>query len=287
MAAITDISDLINLSTGGSSGAPENLWWFKSARVGGAAAVNPIAGRMTSLWQYEGSYGAGSAPTTGAIPTNATAGAIPFTSPAISKQKWLTQFGGTTNVSGTLILYDRLFHIGNLNGSTGSGTQQTVQGAIPSPALTRNTGGVGNMVFYEIYTQVGTTAVTLTMTYTDNDGNTGQTSPAVTFGGTNFREAQAIRRIPLAAGDRGVRAVASIALSGLGATGTAGAFGITIARPIAYLPLNATGILGFRDYATGLPGIPEIDSTACLSLMWMANTTTPPEPFGCTSFVEK
>lgn len=283
MAAITDISDLINLSTGGSSGAPENLWWFKSARVSGAAAANNIAGRMTSLWQYEGSYGAGSAPTTGAIPTNATAGAIPFTSPAVSKQKWLTQYGGTANVSGTLILYDRLFHIGNLSGTVT--TAQTVQGAVPSPALTRNTGGVGNMVFYEIYTQVGTTATTLTISYTDNDGNTGQTSPAVTFGGTNFREVQAIRRIPLLAGDKGVRAVASATV--LATTGTAGAFGITIAKPIAYLPLNSTGILGFRDYATGLPGIPEIDSAACLSLMWVANTTTPPEPFGCTSFVEK
>lgn len=282
MTAISDLSDLINLATGGNNGTPDNQWVFKVGRVGGAAATSPTAGRTTSLWQYEGSYGAGSAPTTGAIPTRSTNGAIPFVAPGGAREKWLIQVGASCSTPGVLILYDRLFHIGGLSGISTS--DQTVQGSPASPALTRNTGGEGNFAFYEVYTAIGTTTRTLTMTYTDDAGNASQTS-TVSIGGTGYRLAQTIQMIPLAAGDKGVRAVEKVKLDA--STGTAGDFGITIARPIAYIPINGAGILGIRDYTTGLPGIPSIDSNACLSWMWLAATTTAPEIFGCCSFVEK
>lgn len=282
MAAITDLSDLINLATGGNNGSPDNQWIFKVARVSGAAATAPVVGRTTSLWQYEGSYGAGSAPTVAEIPTRSTNGAIPFVAPGGSREKWLIQTGATSSTTGILLLYDRLFHIGGLSGT--STADQTVQGSPASPALTRNTGGVGNMAFYEIYTQIGGTSTTLTMTYTDDAGNASQTT-TINIGDVGFRNAQTIQRIPLAAGDKGVRAVEKIKLTA--STLVAGNFGITIGKPIAYIPLNAAGILGIRDYATGLPGIPSIDTNACLSWMWLASTTTAPEIFGCCAFVEK
>ena len=62
MAAIADLSDLINRSTGGNSGTPDNLFFFKRARVAGAAATAPIAGRPASLWTYDGQPSAGTAP---------------------------------------------------------------------------------------------------------------------------------------------------------------------------------------------------------------------------------
>jgi hypothetical protein len=282
MAAITDLGDLINLATGGNSGTPENLFFFKNTRVAGAAAASTIAGRGTSLWQYDGSYGAGAAPTTGAIPTRSTAGAIPFTAPGGSRSKYLIQAGATSSVVGTLLIYDRLYHIGNLSGT--SIVDQTVQGSPASPALTRNTGGVGNMAFYEIYTQIGTTSTTLTMTYTDDAGNASQTT-TVNIGTTGFREAQRMQRIPLASGDKGIQAIEKVRLTAT--TGTAGNFGIIIARPIAYIPLSAAGMLGMRDYTTGLPGIPTVDSDACLAMMFIPTSTTGPELFGAFSFVEK
>lgn len=282
MAAITDISDLINLATGGNSGSPDNLFFFKNARVAGAAATATIAGRSNSMWQYDGSYGPGATPTVAEIPTRSTAGAIPFVAPGGSRTKWMIQFGASSLVSSTILLYDRLFHIGGLSGT--STASQTVQGAVPSPALTRNTGGVGNMVFYEIYTAIGSTSTTLTMTYTDDAGNTGQTT-TVNIGGTGFNTAQRIQRIPLASGDKGVRAVASVQLTAT--TGTAGNFGITIAKPIAWLSTAAPGVLAYRDYTTGLPGIPDIDTNACLALMYTPVSTTASEIFGCCSFVEK
>ena len=46
MAAIANLSDLVNRMTGGNSGTPENIWFHKIARHDGAVvAAVPIAGR--------------------------------------------------------------------------------------------------------------------------------------------------------------------------------------------------------------------------------------------------
>jgi hypothetical protein len=39
MAAITDLSDLINRQSGGNSGTPESVFFFKVPRVAGVAAT--------------------------------------------------------------------------------------------------------------------------------------------------------------------------------------------------------------------------------------------------------
>lgn len=281
MAALTDLSDVINRMTGGSSGAPENLFWHKSSRSGGVAASAPSAGRTISLWRYDGSYGNGATPTTAAIPTRATQGALPFTAPAAGKEKWLLQTWAACNTSGTLLVYDRLMHRGGLSGTTTG--DQTVQGSPASPAITRNIGGVGNMIFVEIYTAIGGTATTITTTYTNQDGNTA-TAPPSTIGGTGFREIYRFFPLPLAAGDTGVRAIEKISL--LASTAAAGDFGITLARPIAYLPLGSSNA-GWRDFTTGAPGIPAVDENACLAFAWIPNGATAPEMLGGFGFVEK
>lgn len=282
MAALTDLSDLINRMTGGNNGTPENVFYHKVPRVAGVAATAPIAGRGCSLWTYDGYPAGGTAPGAAAIPTRTTTGAIPFTAAGGSREKWLISTGIVPQVAGVFVLYDRLFHISGLSGT--STADQTVQGSTPSPALTRNTGGVGNFAFYEIYTLIGATSTTLTMTYTDQDGNTGQTS-TINIGATNFREVTRAQRIPLAAGDSGIRAIEKVKLTAT--TGTAGDFGITIAQPLAWIPIGAAGVGGWRDFTTGLPGIPKIDNNACLSLFFIPATTTAPEVWGTLGFVEK
>ena len=282
MAAIADLSDLINRSTGGNSGTPQNVFWHKTNRIAGVVATTPIAGRMASLWRYDGFPAGGAVPTTAAVCTNATVGALPFTSPGGGRQSWMPQAWCTGLNAGTLILYDRLLHVGGLNGTLG--TAQTVQGNPASPALTRNTGGIGNMVFAEIYTALGTTARTITMDYTDDAGNPGQTSVAASIGAAGFNEVTRVIMLPLASGDRGVRAVNTVTLSGT--TGAIGNFGITIARPIAYLGVGFPGAPAWRDFVSGLPGIPEIETGACLSLLWVPTTAAVPELFGGYSIVE-
>ncbi|MBK8260247.1 MAG: hypothetical protein IPK80_02795 [Nannocystis sp.] len=278
MAAITDLSDLISLSSGGGSAAPQNPWFFKQARIAGAAATAPIAGRPASLWRYDGAPAGGAVPTTVEAPTNATVGAIPITSPGGGRELFLTQAWATGLVGGTLILYDRLLHIGGLDATNAS--PQTVGGT-----LTRYTDGAGNFVMAEIYTIIGTTARNITMSYTDQDGNSGQTSVAAQIGATGFREVTRAIYLPLASGDTGVQAVASVDLDA--STGTAGNFGVTVGHPLAYIGIGTSGAPGWRDFVTGLPGIPTVGDDACLSLLWIPVTTTVPEIVGGLGIVEK
>jgi hypothetical protein len=282
MAAITDLSDLINRQSGGNSGTPNNLFYHKVPRVAGAAATTPIIGRGCSLWTYDGVPAGGAVPTVAAIPDRTTTGAIPFTAATGGRDLHLIGTSITPLIAGAYLLYDRLFHIGGLSGT--STADQTVQGGTPTPALTRNTGGAGNMAWYEVYTLIGATGTTLTMTYTDQDGNSGQTS-TINIGATNFREVTRAQRIPLAAGDTGIRAIEKVKLTAT--TGTLGDFGITIAQPLAWIPVGAAGTAGWRDYTTGLPGIPVINPNACLALMFLPAAATAPEVWGGIATVEK
>lgn len=282
MAAIADLSALINRMSGGNSGLPETIFWHKVARFGGAAVAGvPIAGRPYSLWGLDGHPSAGAAPTTWVNPDNATAGGLLQTDPTGGRQKWLVQAMASGVFAGTVVLVDRLGHNGNLSGTVT--TAQNFTGTI-----TRYTDGVGNIMWYEIYgnttTILGTTATTITVSYTNQASTSGRTSTAVTIGGTGFREGNQIRFLPLQAGDTGVISVQSATLAAT--TGTAGAFGITIAHPLAYMPIGQAGVAGWRDFTTGLPGLPEIKTDACLSLVWLPNTTSAPELLGAVSMIE-
>jgi hypothetical protein len=282
MAAITDLSDLINRQSGGNSGTPNNLFFHKVPRVAGAAATTPIIGRAASLWTYDGTPASGAVPTVGAIPDRTTTGALPFLVATGGRDTHLIGASVTPLTAGVYLLYDRLYHIGGLSGT--STADQTVQDSPASPALTRNTGGEGNIAWYEVYTLLGATGTTLTMTYTNQAGTGSQTS-TINIGATNFREVTRVQRIPLAAGDTGIREIEKVKLTAT--TGTVGNFGITIAQPLAWLPVGAAGTAGWRDYTTGLPGIPVPDPDACLALMLIPAAATAPEVWGCIATVEK
>jgi hypothetical protein len=169
------------------------------------------------------------------------------------------------NVQGVWILYDRLLHIGGLSGTVT--TAQTVGGS-----LTRYTNGLGNIILAEIYTQIGATPTTIAASYTDQDANSGQTTPAVVCGGTNVREAQRLAPFGVASGDFGVQAVASVTLAG--STGTAGDFGITIAHPLAIITTPGAGLGGVADRIVQTPGPIEILTDACLAWAFIPATAT-------------
>lgn len=276
MAAIADLSDLVNRMTGGASGTPENLWFNKVARRAGAAPATPIAGRWTSLWMYDGQPSAGAAPGAVAVPTNATAGALKQTDPGGGREKWLTGMGMTGLANGTVVLYDRLLHISGLNGTTT--TAQNVGGT-----LTRYTNGIGNRIAIEIYTQIGATATTVTAQYTDQDGNASQTTPAIAIGNTGFREAERMLWFPLASGDYGVQAVANVDL--LATTGTAGDFGVTVVHPLGFAEISGVGVGPWRSFIDG-QGMVEIETGACLALAFCPFTGALIELMGCLSMVE-
>lgn len=277
MGALAGLNDLVNRLTGGSSGTPESIYWAKNARVAGAAANTTIAGRWTSLWQYGGVPSAGAVPpTAAAAPDSSTPGGLRQTAPGGGRQRWLTGLDGGGLNTGTLMLYDRLLHVSGKSGT--SAAAQTVGGA-----LTRRTGGFGNQIWVEIYTLIGTTVTHITANYTNELGQSGRVSASAPMGGTNLREAQRMIPIPLANGDLGVQAVASVTLAGT--TGTAGDFGVVVAHPLVLLPIGVVGQGGLRDLIAGLPQLRELDD-GCLAWAWLPTTTTAPELLGGVHSVE-
>lgn len=222
---------------------------------------NIAAGRPRDCWVSLPL--AGSAPTTAVAPTKATTGALAgWENSGGALQNRIPGGNLGTGNPGVWLLCDRLSHQGGLSGVV-TGAQTT---NLPTAALTRYTDGVGVMMGLTIYTQIGTTATTVTVSYTNEAGTSGRTSPAIAIGATGFREVQRMLMVPLQSGDTGVRAVANVNV--VATTGTAGAFGVTLFKPIAAFPLWSPDepvdpILGGSMFG----GLPELLDDACL--FWM------------------
>ena len=187
----------------------------------------------------------------------------------------LTFLGGRFNTSalgaGGLILVDLLNVSGGLSGTVT--TAQTTN--LPTAALTRHTTGEGVMAGIVIYTLVGTTATTVTISYTNSAGVSGRTSTATSFGATGFREVGILIPIPLQAGDTGVESIESVTVTAT--TGTAGNFGVCMFKPLAMVSLeSATGAMPLDAVSTGciIGSLAEIDPDACLAISLFSATTT-------------
>jgi len=277
MTAFADLHEVVNRSTGGNNGNPQYVEWFKQSRVSGAAAATPIAGQRISLWEYEGAPSHGAAPAGSAVyPTNTTQGCLQQTDPGGGRQLWLQAALASASSGGTLKLYDRLAQFGGLSGTTT--TAQTVN----LNAITRYTNGSGNRIYVEINTQIGATGTTITASYTNQAGTSGQTTTAVTFGATNNREAQRLIELTLAAGDTGVQAVASVTV--LATTGTAGAFSVIIAHPLETFGVPAIAVPDSKSY---LDGYKEIVAGSCLAWWFLPTGTTAPIFDGDLFMVER
>lgn len=212
---------------------------------------------------------AGSAPTTAAVPTNATTGAITQFINGGSGAMRLPRVQIGHYLPSTLMLVDRLSHQGGLSGTTT--TAQTTN--LPTAALTRYTSGVGVFAALEIYTIIGTTATTVTASYTNTTPTAGQTSIATIFGGTGCREASSMVILPLQQGDIGVTSVESVTV--LATTGTAGNFGVTLFKPLMMIPIQPSGsnITIYDPLLNHGGNLPEILDNACLQWIWLSGAT--------------
>ena len=195
------------------------------------------------------------------MPTSSTAGAIPFTNPTGSNTLYLGRFAATSSSANSLILIDRLVHTAGLSGTSTSA--QTVN----STAITRTYNSGANVgCWIEVYTQLGSTAVTATVSYTNQSGTSGRSGTAAI---PATAKVGLVVPLSLQSGDTGVQSVQSVTLSA--STGTAGSFGITLAQRIATIPLNANIGQTF-DYAQ--VGLPQIQPSACLSYYVLPSTTS-------------
>lgn len=220
---------------------------------------------------------AGATPSTAVIPNASTLGALlhdPNFGDSYANTQYLAQLElhCSTNAFSSLMFIDRLAHQGGLSGTVT--TAQTTN--LPTSALTRNTGGVGNQIGIEVYTAVGATATTLTCSYTNQAGTAGRTTKAIVFGGTGFNIASRFMTCPLQDGDTGVKSVESVTV--LASTLTAGNFGVTIYKPLLIWPNHSNqmhshqprmfdALLGGAGCLSSLPG------NACIQMLSTSNTT--------------
>lgn len=177
---------------------------------------------------------AGSAPTTAATCDNTTTGALNKDTMAAtnSLDMYLCEAHGRGNAGAEINVWivDRLSHMGGLSGTT-TGTITT---NLPTAALTRYTSGAGVMAAVEIYTAIGTTATAARISYTNQAGTSGRTSKDIVFGSGSYNGLGRVMIFPLQDGDTGVRSVENITVDAT--TGTAGNYGITLFKPLVYLP---------------------------------------------------
>jgi hypothetical protein len=186
--------------------------------------------------------------------------------PAVSTGR-LTMLGARINTStygaAAMMVVDLLNVSGGLNGTLT--TPQTTN--LPTAALTRYTSGEGVMAGIVIYTIIGTTQTTVTISYTNSAGVSGRTSTATTIGGGFYREVGLLIPIPLQAGDTGIRSIESVTLAGT--TGSAGNFGVCLYKPLAMISLeSATGAMPLDSVSTGciIGSLAEIHPDACLTV---------------------
>lgn len=217
---------------------------------------------------------AGATPTTAAACDNTTIGALNLEdSVGQSSFDWRIA-RASLNLASTnqmVMVVDRLSHQGGLSGTT-TGAQTT---NLPTAALTRYTSGAGVFIGLEVYTSVGTTATTVTASYTNQAGTSGQTTQATPFGGVGFNAAGSLFMLPLQAGDTGVQSVQSVTLAA--STLTAGNFGVTLFKPLAMFHTVVAGLEGYgtNTYNCLIGGGSQMEAIqpgACLSLLVRATS---------------
>jgi hypothetical protein len=239
--------------------------------IGKASIANAVAGRLYSLWRATGVPTQGAIPGAAATCTDALTGSINLgmVNPTGGAQAAVLGLDLNTSLQGSWILYDRLAHMGGLNGTLT--TAQTVNVDVSSITTRGGTAGLGYSDgvewFLEWYTDTGATAVNATVTYTDQDGNAGNT---VVVALVATSRASSLYRIVPASPDTWIRSVQSVQLSAT--TAAAGSFGVTAARRLCMAHnavVNAGVQLNFA--ATRMP---RVYDDACLWLVQVCTTTT-------------
>lgn len=225
------------------------------------AAGGNQAGRLLDMFTY--AYPDVDLPTTAVVPTQSLSGALTFANAGTGRLV-VNSIDASGFVPGMHILCDRLSHQGNLSGSLN--TAQTTN--LPTAALTRYTDGEGVIALVTIWSQIGTTATTYTISYTNQAGTSGKTSIAMDVSGS-FEKRWYGRAFvtPLASGDTGVRSVESFTLA---ASTGGGNFGISLIKPLLFMQVTQRGNTNQADFMTNNlhGGLPEILDDAFL--FWLS-----------------
>lgn len=230
---------------------------------------NMAAGIMASLWRANGFPVQGAIPTSAATPTSSTTGALSIPTPQTGEKLYLVTFSSTNGTVVTPFMYDRLAHMGGLSGTVTTAQTVNLDLTTASGQDRCDANGLGVKWWLEWYTDTGATAITATVSYTNQDGTSGRTSQSISLSAT--RRASMCYQILPQAGDLAIKSVQSVTLSA--STGTAGNFGVTARRQLAML--NTIPVQNFcvsKDpFALGCPSFP---GEACLEILLFCTGTT-------------
>lgn len=211
---------------------------YLSAKQSSAGVFNNSPTALTSFYAA-GAPVAATAPTPGVAGAALTSytGQIPFPNPTSGNAYLARIESQNTEGNRSCLLIDRLWHNSGLNGTVI--TAQTVN-SVAWPARDNNgsTNGEGVFIAVEFSAASGTGAPTVTMSYTNSSGTSGQSTTNVmtTFANTG---AGRLYFMGLAAGDTGVRSIQSVTFSA--SWGASGGIHLVAYRPIALVNM-ASGV---------------------------------------------
>jgi hypothetical protein len=181
-----------------------------------------------------------------------------------------------TGVPSVFMLVDMLLYYPGI--SMNVATAQTLT---TGTALTRYTNGAGVRAFLVPTVAAGATAHNVALSYTDQDGASGNSLPVtvactasaivghVTHSGTAANNYGPF--LPLGSGDTGIRSVQSITISAASGAGTAA---LVLCRPLATVPITTAGVVGERDLVNMVPSLPRVQDGACLTWLYFAGAAT-------------
>jgi hypothetical protein len=227
--------------------------------------------RGYTLWYAAGKPGASTANAAGINGQAVTpglgasvGGQIPRTNP-VSGNAYVGRLAFAGSTAGSLWLIDRMWQNSGLV-VTSTTAQAITPAALPARDANGTTNGAGVMAAIEWSATGGAGTPTVTLTYTDQDGNTGATG---TVAAVTTPPVGTFEIFTLAAGDTGIRAPTSFIQS---ATRTSGTMHLVLFRVLAQVPTPLPVVGGAIDVLTG--GLPRIYDDSVLQLVWFPSATT-------------
>jgi hypothetical protein len=237
-----------------------------------AASVTNVAGGLINMARSGvTSFGQAAIPTVigsgGHVPVDGVAGYPTIAAGGGGTTLYIARADGFSTVAGSLMIYDRVWACSGFSGTTAPGAQ-SLTGFTALPSVRAPSSGEGLEIFLESYTAVGASASNVTVQYTNSAGTASRNtvSEAITASFPINR----LQKLRLQDGDIGIQSIQSLTLSAT--TGTAGNFGIVLAKRKATIPMGVINVSTAVDFAT--LGMPTVQSDSALMFVNLSTAST-------------
>jgi hypothetical protein len=231
-----------------------------------------VAAMPYTTFDVAGSPGAGTLAigntTNGIVPVNGNSG-YPLINSFAGNTGYLSKVEFGSSVPCCFDLYDRLFACGAYAYTAGT-TSLSSQPSFSGRIVNSNYGGL--QLWLEVTTAFVTgTAWTVHIIYTDQSGNTGVASPDLPTMAAAALPLGRMYQLPLAAGDGGIQKIESVVVTNGGTAMTAGAFNLSILRPLWFGRVICANGGDVHDLLK--TGLPQIFDTSALYMILYADST--------------